>query len=356
MTKIALITDTHAGVRNDNVAFARHQKRFYDELFFPYLREQNIEHVIHLGDMFDRRKYIQFASLQRWREMFLDPLRDLGVSLHAIVGNHDVPYRNTLTPNSPSLLTGEYSNVTVIERPQDVEFFGIPIALVPWICDENKREVVRHVRNTRSEIMCGHLELNGFEMYAGIFMQDGGKTKWLERFDMVLSGHYHHKSSRGNIHYLGAPYDMTWHDYDDRRGFHVLDLSDRSLTFLVNPFSMYNKIWYDDSDMSAEELVEKDFSAYAGKIVKVVIVHKRNHILFDAFVKRLEDAGVHELEVVEDHLYRNLEHDDEIIDQADDTLTILGSYVDSLEVENSDDLNRLMRNLYGEAVERDDRI
>ena len=34
-------------------------------------------------------------------------------------------------------------------------------------------------------------------------------------FKQVFSGHYHHKSSRGNITYLGNPYQMFWNDYKD---------------------------------------------------------------------------------------------------------------------------------------------
>ncbi len=42
--------------------------------------------------------------------------------------------------------------------------------------------------------------------------------------------------------------------------------------------------------------------------------------------------------------------DDEIIDEAQDTLTILSKYVESLNVENKTELNILMRNLYNEAL------
>ena len=35
--KIALITDTHFGARNDSQIFTEHFMKFYDKIFFPFL-------------------------------------------------------------------------------------------------------------------------------------------------------------------------------------------------------------------------------------------------------------------------------------------------------------------------------
>ena len=53
--KIALITDTHWGARNDSVIFADYFSKFYDNVFFPYIDDHNIKTCIHLGDVVDRR-------------------------------------------------------------------------------------------------------------------------------------------------------------------------------------------------------------------------------------------------------------------------------------------------------------
>ena len=41
--KIALLNDTHFGARNDSPAFLEYFMRFYNEIFFPYLQENNIK-------------------------------------------------------------------------------------------------------------------------------------------------------------------------------------------------------------------------------------------------------------------------------------------------------------------------
>ena len=52
--KIALLNDTHFGVRNDSMIFDDFLHKLYEEVFFPYLDEHNIKTLIHLGDVVDR--------------------------------------------------------------------------------------------------------------------------------------------------------------------------------------------------------------------------------------------------------------------------------------------------------------
>ena len=40
--KTAVLTDTHFGARNDNIAFSSYFTKFYENIFFPYLNEHNI--------------------------------------------------------------------------------------------------------------------------------------------------------------------------------------------------------------------------------------------------------------------------------------------------------------------------
>ena len=77
--KIALITDTHWGARNDSAIFANFFSKFYDNVFFPYLDEHNIKTCIHLGDVVDRRKYINFKTANDLRENFVERLWEMGV-------------------------------------------------------------------------------------------------------------------------------------------------------------------------------------------------------------------------------------------------------------------------------------
>ena len=90
--KIALLGDTHFGVRNDARHFHEYYEKFYSEVFFPYLEEHGINTIIQLGDLFDRRKYINFLSLA---ESFGFPLVEaMWIGLPIICP--DLPYARTL--------------------------------------------------------------------------------------------------------------------------------------------------------------------------------------------------------------------------------------------------------------------
>ena len=351
--KIALVTDQHFGARNDTKRVHDHFQKFYDDIFFPEIKRRNIDTVINLGDTFDRRKYISFTSLKRAREMFFQPLYDNGIRMHVIVGNHDSVYKNTLEVNSVDLLMEEYTNITTYTRPEVIEIDGTEIMLVPWICQDNEEETFVMADKTSAQILLGHLELSGYQMYKGGFIDHGISDQWLKKFDLVCSGHYHHKSTTGNVNYLGCPYEMTWSDYDDVKGFHILDTLTRTLEFVPNPHTLFHKVWYDDTDLDMAGLLQQTekFEDFNGKSVKVIIKTKDNPTLFDMYIEKLEKVDPLHIQVVQDHLHLDMEDDEDIIDEAEDTLTILNTYVDNLEIKNDRvDLQQLLRSLYDEAL------
>lgn len=348
--KISILGDVHFGARGDSPFFHNYFKLFYDKVFFPYLKENNISHIIQLGDVFDRRKFINFHTLKQAKEYFFEPLnKDFKSWL--LIGNHDTYYKNTNDVNSLNLLLNEYPNIKQINSCYEESFDGLSILFTPWICQENYNEVMYTLEQSKSQILIGHFEIEGFEMHKGTFCDKGINPSVFNKFDTVISGHFHTKSSRGNIIYTGTPYEMTWSDFGDEKGFHIFDTSTRELTFVKNPHSMFHKIWYDDSECSMDEVIAQDFDQYKDSVVKVIIKNKLNPVWFDMFIEKLERANVIDLQVVEDHLNLNLEDDTDIVNEAEDTLTILNKYVNQLELKaDKSKLENLLRTLYNEAL------
>lgn len=354
MTKICLITDTHFGVRSDNQSVLNHQRQFYEQIFFPELEKRGIKKIVHLGDLVDRRKYINFNTSFQMTEMFIKPIVNGGYDLDIILGNHDTFYKNTNSLNAVQQLYGGTPNINIFEHPSEEVIDGVNILYLPWICAENQQDTLKLIETTKCEIVFGHLELQGFEMYKGSVAQVGTlDRKLLDKFDMVLSGHFHHRSSDGTITYLGTPYEMNWADYDDPKGFYILDLDTRELEFIQNPLKLFIKIFYDDSTMSEfQEFDKLDYHHVGDSYVRVVVKNKDNPALFDNFMKMIDSLMPVDVMIVEDHLNLNLEDDAEIAD-IEDTQTYLIHYVDQLSIidDRRSRLKSLFIQLHKEAQE-----
>ena len=349
--KICILGDTHFGMRGDSLEFHRYYKKFYDDVFFPYLIDNKIDTVFQLGDLFDRRKFINFNSLYLCRKYFFDKLRDNNITLHTLLGNHDVTFKNTLEVNSTSLLLKEYENIKIYDEFDKVSFDGVEIDIVPWICTDNQDEIFTQIKDSKNQICFGHFEIDGFEMDRGNVCHGGIDKKPLNKYDIVLTGHFHHKSNDGHIYYVGTPGEMTWADYNDPRGFHIFDTATRDLEFVRNPYQMFFKVTYDDGTQDFEFWKNYDYDSMKESYVKVVVLNKQNPYLFDNVVDNLYKAGVADISIVEDFTEILIEDDQELIDQAEDTMTILSKYIDNLTLNvESDKLKTLMRELYIEAL------
>jgi DNA repair exonuclease SbcCD nuclease subunit len=349
--KLCILGDTHFGMRGDSLEFHKYYEKFYNEVFFPYLIENEIDTVFQLGDMFDRRKFINFNTLYLCRKYFFDKCETLGIKVHTLLGNHDVTFKNTLEVNSTGLLLNEYHNIEYYDDFQTVEFDGVPIDIVPWLCSDNQESIFESIKNSKSQLCFGHFEIDGFEMDRGNVCHGGIDRKTLNKYDMVLTGHFHHKSNDGHIYYVGTPGEMTWSDYNDPRGFHIFDTATRELEFIQNPYRMFHKVTYDDGEQDFEFWKNYDFSPLKETFVKVVVLNKQNPYLFDNVLDNLYKIGVCDISIVEDFTDTNLEDDQELIDQAEDTMTILSKYIDNLTLNvEAEKLKTLMRELYVEAL------
>ena len=322
--KVAIITDQHFGARNDSTAFLDYYEKFYNETFFPCLDTNGIDTVLILGDTFDRRKYVNFFSLQRAKDMFFDQLQVRGIKVYMLAGNHDTYFKNTNDVNSPDLLLREYSNIAVLDKPTDIEVDGVEITMIPWICPENYVDCIAQMTSTPAEICMGHFEIAGFAMHRGMESHEGLDKNIFKKFDMVFSGHYHHRSDDGHMYYLGNPYELTWQDYNDPRGFHLFDLQTRRLEFIGNPNTMFERVQYDDSETDPSLA---DYQHLANKYVKIVVVNKNDFYKFDKFITKVYNVNPYEVKIIEDFSeFSEGEIDSDI--NLEDTLDVLSNYID----------------------------
>ena len=348
--KIAILGDTHLGARNASGHFSKFFNKFFADIFYPYLIENNIKEVIQLGDLFDNRTQLSIKAYHACKDTWFQPLVDNGITMHTLLGNHDIFYKSSLKVNSPELLLSkEYQgNVIVYNKPSILELGGTQFAMIPWICDENKEEIFNFFGNPHInsvDIVCGHFEIDGFEMMRGVPGHGGLPRTLFEQFELTLSGHYHTKSydEYHRIQYVGTPYEITFADMHDPRGFHVFDTETRVLEFIQNPYTMFDRIVYNEGWSG-------DVESLKDKAVKLVVEKKTDLYKFDRFVDSVKLANVYDLNIIEnfDDL-KSVDIDSSI--KVKNSQTIINHYIDALETSvDKERLKEFMNGLYVESI------
>ena len=343
--KVAIITDQHFGFKKGSKLYHDYFLKFYEETFFPTLEREGITTVLDLGDTFDNRKGIDSYSLDWAKKHYFDPLHLRGISVVSIVGNHTAYYKNTNELNTIDLLLREYSNITVVTECTELNVGGLDILFIPWINIENESDTYRKIKESKCKVAMGHLELNGFTATHGHTMEHGADFECYNKFKQVFSGHFHTRSNNGKIYYLGNPYEMFWNDVNDKRGFHIYDTDTLKFKSINNPFQLYKVINYSDTPRQLT-----NFTEYTDKIIKVVVRQKSSEKEYNRFMQALDKARPVDVKIVErtDHLV----YDGDIVEQTEDTMTLLTKYIDDLETDlDRSRIKKVISETYSEALE-----
>ena len=345
--KVAIITDQHFGARKSSRVFHDFFKKFYDNVFFPTLKKRRIDTVLDLGDTFDNRRNLDLWAAQWSTDNYFTRLKEMGVKVHSLVGNHTAYFKDTNKVNTLQSVLGEYDNITIYDSATEVMIGGLPILFIPWINSENHDETYALIEKSECPVAMGHLELNGFEAHRGYIMDHGHATSPYKKFNKVFSGHYHQRSTRENITYLGNPYQIYWNDYNSKRGFHIFDTNTQKLEHIPNPYEIYAKIYYDEDRVNSSKFKYTD---YTNNFIKIIVEKKKDTDKFEFFISQLYSAGVHEIKVIEDPSFEQ-DLNEEIDIEKEDTLTILEKYVDEIEYNDKPALKSILKTLYVEALE-----
>jgi DNA repair exonuclease SbcCD nuclease subunit len=341
--EVAIVTDTHFGIKKNSRLFHDYFEKFYRDTFFPEIDKRNIDTLLHLGDVFDVRKGIDYWALDWAKRVFFDPLRERGIAVSILVGNHDSYYKNTLEINALELLLSEYENVYIYTEAKMLELSGVQICMVPWLCESNVEsfENILGKSDLKIKYCMGHFEIAGFYVNSMWKCEKGIDPNIFDQFGIVYSGHFHNKSRQGNIQYLGNPYQLYWSDEGATRGFHFLDLYDGKLDFVANPNTLYHKIEYDDTK-------ELDVSKYNSGFVKILVSKKTRPDYLHSLVGQLTQQGCYDVKIIDNQIYTVVDEDIEF--ESEDTMSAIRHYVDSVEtITRKEDVKDIMRSLYQEA-------
>ena len=350
--KVIQLGDIHVGARKDSIAFQEYFTKFYADILIPYVIKHKIKHIIQMGDFFDNRKAVNTRSLNWIKRTLLVPLEELGVNMHVLCGNHDSAYKNSIELNSIEEHLSQFKYVHAVSKPTKVKYGKVTYDLIPWIAPENKDEIMEFVKKSKSKICFGHFEFSGYCMQKGHVSTHGSSIKPFSKYDQVYSGHYHTHSSDGHITYTGTPYEMSWSDVNDEKGFWVLDTLTSVTQRVINPYKMYHKIMYNDSDEKVD-IANFDYSPFNDSYIRVIIESRKSIPHFENFMEALfKNCNPHDISITDTSVsYREVDIG-EI--ETQDPLSALISTVDNDTTHNEGiDIpftKKLLSEIYNEAL------
>lgn len=266
--KHIIVSDTHVGCRDDNPHIAKHQRDVWAYIL-DYAEANDIRHFYHLGDFFDNRKKISLKTMEEVEHLTC-ALDERGITVDLLVGNHDTAYKNTNRVNSPEFLLDPTIFRVFIEDVTEEN----DIIFVNWLNSENFEDAVKKIESSKAKYCFGHFDINGFK-----FQKDGKTSESVLnqssffRFQKVLSGHFHTRQAVGNIEYIGSPFEMTWADHDDPKGFTVFDDEAGTFDFVPHGIHLFQLMYIGESVKSPDNFNTprlQTMDELAGRIVRVV--------------------------------------------------------------------------------------
>lgn len=342
MAKLMVIGDLHMGHRSGDRETAEYQLRVFEEFIFPLISKLGIKRVIQTGDFFDARKAIRHDTMELVRERLV-PLTK-GQHWDILVGNHDMHLKENIFPNSCNELLAGYDNITIHNEPGVIDVDGIKIDMIPWICRDNRKQILDFISNSTSNIAVGHFELAGFQYYRGMASQ-GEDAHFLANYSQVWSGHFHTISKANHILYVGTPYQLTFGDADDDRGVWVYDTDDGKFEFYNNNMPRFSRIYYDHATFD-----DKNLERYKGMNLNIQVKSRGDTKKFDKLIDKL--ILIAKEVKVKDVLESN---DGSVVSTSLNTMLttadIIDEYVDTLEETDEDrkKIKRFILDLYREA-------
>lgn len=228
LKKAALFTDFHIGAKNNSLTHLQDCHDYIDWFINNIKKDNNIDHIIFLGDWHDKRDSISILTINHSYEC-LKKLNNVGLKIYFMVGNHDIFSRHNSDLHS-LVFFQEFENIQLIENITIIKETEIPILISPYLFPEQYINILKY---QETKIAFLHPDFNGFVITGDTkIMEHGQNPDDYKMFDRIFCGHYHKRSNKGNISYIGNCFPHNYSDANDvERGFATYEYSTDKIEF-----------------------------------------------------------------------------------------------------------------------------
>lgn len=222
--KVVIYADLHLYNHHKLLVNSETALRFLTYLK-TYCLENNINTIVNAGDFF-HTKARAYAPHVIQALLRLKDISKAGLTQYMIVGNHDMANPNN-TMNSIVFVFSDYAKII-----PDYYFIDYENVRVHFLSFNHNLFENFIIAEEKKNVLIAHLDIVKFIMPNGFIATTGFKMSDFSEFDLVITGHYHKHQSRGNIVYIGSPYQTSFAERDQPHGFLIFDTDDVSWEFI----------------------------------------------------------------------------------------------------------------------------
>lgn len=205
--KIAITSDWHVdeGIYTDICMN-------YIDFLISYCKEQNIDHIIIAGDVFEKSSKIKNEAFLPLFFKLME-MKDDGFKMFFLLGNHDI-----FNVDNNSLVEAFVPFGKVIKDYQEYDINGRTFSFLPYTKREDDIP-------SSGDILITHLSIADFAFDNKYHVNEkmGFPTELFEGWNIVFTGHFHRPQNKKNIVYMGSPYQMNFGEIGQDKGFVVFD-------------------------------------------------------------------------------------------------------------------------------------
>lgn len=187
-----------------------------------WVKSKGGTHLFHTGDLMHVRGVVAPSVLNPTLDVYARIVRDLGLSVHILSGNHDLEgNESSALGSSVTALRGV--GVTVVNEPCHIA--SLNVLMIPWqpSVDALRAKVAEFYPISRNTDLFIHAPMNG--VISGIPESGLGPEEvaaW--GFRRTFVGHYHnHRAFNGDVYSVGALTHQTFGDIGAMAGFLMVD-------------------------------------------------------------------------------------------------------------------------------------
>lgn len=320
--KLAIVGDTHFGIKDGSSNALTYQKHFFDEMLIPECNKRKVDGIVFLGDIFHNRRNVNMFILSNVIQIFNKIKEETNVKLYGIEGNHDMYFRN-----SYDVATVREMNLGDMYYGKDGYYVVEDCLFIHWKNSaEEYKELFKEIKknyNAKSiHYIFGHFAIQGAYMIGG--RTDDNETDLVEsdffkafpNVKQVFSGHFHKPSKlKKKIRYVGIPYDLTWNDVSNTLGLTFVDTESGMIEYIPNNLKVFNGVRLDsttadnfDMEKYLNDIPELDYKMvykiiYDGKEYESLAKNLYNEILLKNHDALLIDEKIYNIsDYIEDDI------------------------------------------------------